>query len=144
MSELLFGFKDLTSTESSQSIFDFGSLLFSDSYLRQFNNKRYTFYVKFIVGLANPSVLEKFFYTTANVKHYKDVLTEKVKTFGNIIKKFNENLSSDEKEKIITNLKNVLRYKYNFSEDALKNIGDTIKYGGLLRKYGGKKRYKSK
>ena len=64
MAHLLLGFKDLVNSSPNNSIFDLSSLFFDDSYLKSISPKRYNFYVKFVSGLSNPAVLEKFFYKT--------------------------------------------------------------------------------
>jgi len=127
-SGILFGFKDLVNSSSqSISIFDLSSILFNDSYLKNINPKRYNFYVKFVSGLSNPEVLQKFFYKTKEAKLYKQELDEKIIDFINILKNLNSNISKDELNKISENISNTLKSRYNLSDDASNKIKEFIK-----------------
>jgi len=130
-SGILFGFKDLAnSTSQSISIFDLSSILFKDSYLKSLSPKRYNFYVKFVSGLSNPEVLEKFFYKTKEAKLYKQELNEKVADFVNILKKVNENFDKEKITEITGNITNTLKDRYNLSDDAVGKIKDMVKISG--------------
>ena len=135
-SGILFGFKDLVnSTSQSISIFDLSSILFNDSYLKSLSPKRYNFYIKFVNGLSNPQVLERFFYKTKEAKLYKQELNEKVANFINILKKLNTNISQDEITKISDNISNNLKDRFNLTDDATNKIKDMIvaKKGGFYK-----------
>lgn len=130
-SGILFGFKDLAnSTSQSISIFDLSSILFKDSYLKSLSPKRYNFYVKFVSGLSNPEVLEKFFYKTKEAKLYKQELNEKIADFVNILKKVNENFDKNKITEITGNITNTLKDRYNLSDDAINKIKDMVKISG--------------
>lgn len=135
-SGILFGFKDLVnSTSQSISIFDLSSILFNDSYLKTLSPKRYNFYIKFINGLSNPEVLEKFFYKTKEAKLYKQELNEKIVNFINILKKLNSSISNDEINKMSENISNNLKERFNLTDDASNKIKDMIKMkkGGFYK-----------
>lgn len=131
MSELLFGFKDLVNTgSSSSSFFDISSILLNDSYLKAISPKRFNFYVKFISGLGNPDALEKFLYKTKDTREFKEELVQKAIKFNEILKKFYENLNEEDRNKIITNIKKILKNKYKYNDDIIENIALTMKRGG--------------
>lgn len=135
-SGILFGFKDLVnSTSKSISIFDLSSIIFNDSYLKSLSPKRYNFYMKFVSGLSNPEVLEKFFYKTKEAKLYKQELNEKIVNFINILKKLNTNITNTEIAKISENISNNLKDKFNLTDDAKTKIKDMIssKKGGFYK-----------
>jgi len=127
-SGLLFGFKDLVNSSSSGvSIFDLSSILFKDSYLKFISPNRYNFYVKFVSGLSNPEVLEKFFYKTKEAKIYKEDLNEKIANFVNILNKLNKNVSNS--DKIKTNIKDIIKNRFNLNDNAADKIKDMLKGG---------------
>lgn len=132
MSELLFGFKDLinVSSQSNQSFFDLGSILFNDSYLKAISPKRYNFYVKFVSGLGNPEALEQFFYKTKDTREFKGELRDKALKFNKVLKKLYENLDENTRDKIIKNIKATLKNKYNYNDETTDKIISTLKYGG--------------
>jgi hypothetical protein len=132
MSELLFGFKDLinVSSQTNQSFFDLGSILFNDSYLKAISPKRYNFYVKFVSGLGNPEALEQFFYKTKDTREFKTELREKALKFNKVLKKLYENLDKDTRDNIIKCIKATLKNKYNYNDETTDKIISTLKYGG--------------
>ena len=132
MSELLFGFKDLinVSSQTNQSFFDLGSILFNDSYLKAISPKRYNFYVKFVSGLGNPEALEQFFYKTKDTREFKTELREKALKFNKVLKKLYENLDKDTRDNIIKSIKATLKNKYNYNDETTDKIISTLKYGG--------------
>lgn len=133
MSDLLFGFKDLINTGSgtNRSFFDLGSIIFNDSYLKAISPKRYNFYVKFVSGLGNPEALEQFFYKTKDTRDFKEELNEKAKKFNTILKKLYENMDEGDREKVIRNIKQTLKNKFNYKDDTVDKIASTLKmYGG--------------
>jgi len=133
MSELLFGFKDLINTgESNQSIFDIASLIFNDDILKKYNKKRYIFYTKFIAGLSNPAVLEKFFHKVKEVKNFTESYEDKIKTFVKLVEKLNTNVDKRERDNIITSVKSILKNKYKVNEELIDNALDKA-----LKNYGG-------
>ena len=106
MTELLFGFKDLLNTSNPNTpIFNLGSLVLTDSFVRKFNPQRYNFYVKFVNGLADPVNLNKFLYTTKDSKVYYTDMQMKLANINKSIK----NLSDENKTKFINNLKIALK-----------------------------------
>jgi len=126
-SSLLFGFKDLVNSSSSRtSLLDLTSILFKDSYLKSLSPKRYNFYIKFVNGLANPEVLEKFFYKTKDAKLYKQELNEKISKFADLVKKLYQNLNENEANQIRDNLINSIKDKYNLSDEAVSKLKEMI------------------
>ncbi len=137
MSELLFGFKDLVNTgEKSQSIFDIASLIFNDDILKKYNRKRFIFYTKFIAGLSNPAVLERFFHKIKDVKNFTESYEDKIKHFVTLIEKLNANVDKKERDNIILNVKTILKNKYNINEELIDNALDKAlkTYGGASEK----------
>jgi len=137
MSELLFGFRDLTNvTDPSKSIINLSSFILSDTFVRKFNPKRYSFYVKFLSGLSNPANLYKFLYKTHESKVYHDDLVNKIK----LISKSLHLLSDNDRKKVIENLKLVLLNKDDDDKDG--KYAAIIKYIETLNKpiTGGKKK----
>jgi hypothetical protein len=140
MSELLFGFRDLTNvTDPSKSIINLSSFILSDTFVRKFNPKRYSFYVKFLSGLSNPANLYKFLYKTHESKVYHDDLVNKIK----LISKSLHLLSENDRKKVIENLKLVLLNKDD--DDKNGKYAAIIKYIETLNKdkssiNGGKKK----
>ena len=133
MSELLFGFKDLINTgESNQSIFDIASLIFNDDLLKKYNRKRFTFYTKFISGLSNPQVLERFFHKIKEVKTFTESYEDKIKHFASLVEKLNTNVDKKERDNIISNIKSILKNKYSINEEIVDNALDKA-----LKTYGG-------
>jgi hypothetical protein len=133
MSELLFGFKDLVNTgENTQSIFDIASLIFNDDILKKYNRKRFIFYTKFIAGLSNPAVLERFFHKIKDVKNFTESYEDKIKHFVTLIEKLNANVDKKERDNIILNVKTILKNKYNINEELIDNALDKA-----LKTYGG-------
>jgi len=127
--QLLFGFKNLVNANPNTSIFDYGSILFDDTYLKSINPGRYRYYIKFVNGLADPLVLEKFIYKTKEAKDYKENLNEKIIKLTTLIKRAQTNMISNEYDKLKDNVKNVIEEKYNpdiatiFTENLLKKGG---------------------
>jgi len=137
MSELLFGFKDLVNTgENTQSIFDIASLIFNDDILKKYNRKRFIFYTKFIAGLSNPAVLERFFHNIKDVKNFTESYEDKIKHFVTLIEKLNANVDKKERDNIILNVKTILKNKYNINEELIDNALDKAlkTYGGASEK----------
>ncbi len=133
MSELLFGFKDLVNTgEKTQSIFDIASLIFNDDILKKYNKKRFIFYTKFVAGLSNPAVLERFFHKIKDVKNFTESFNDKIKHFVTLIEKLNSNVDRRERDNIILNVKTILKNKYNINEELIDNALDKA-----LKTYGG-------
>jgi len=131
-SGILFGFKDLINSTppSKKSIFDLSSFIFKDSYLKSINPKRYNFYMKFVNGLSNPEILEKFFYTTKESKIYKQELNEKIAKLIDVIKQLNSNNSSDEANKIKEDIISSIKDRYNLSDEAVNKLKTITKGGG--------------
>jgi hypothetical protein len=111
MSELLFGFRDLTNIRDpkKQESFNIGSYLMNDEYVRKFNPKRYAFYIKFLTGLSNPSNLYKFLYKTNESKIYHEELSKKIAKVSSGLK----NLSHSQVTKVLANLKLILKDSNN-------------------------------
>jgi len=145
MSQLLFGFKNLVNTSPNASIFDYGSFLFDDTYLKQINPRRYRYYIKFVNGLADPIVLEKFLYKTKEAKEYKEDLNEKIIKLTTLLKRANTNMTTNDYSKLKNNIKTVIEEKYNAdtaelltnnlfkggTADGDSKIEDTIQYSQL-------------
>jgi len=123
MAELIFGFRDLTNIKNPNTpTFNLSSLIIPDSFVRQFNSKRYNFYVKFINGLKDPDTLSKFLYTLHDAKIYHTDLQEKI---ANISKNLNI-LNAKDREKVVDNLKHILENnKYDKLYDVIKNFRKT-------------------
>jgi hypothetical protein len=107
MSELLFGFRDLTNIRDPKReiTFNIGSFLMNEEYVRKFNPKRYAFYIKFLTGLSNPSNLYKFLYKTNESKIYHEELSKKIAKVSAGLKK----LSPSQVTKVIANLRLILK-----------------------------------
>ncbi len=120
MAELLFGFKDLTNIRNPNTpILNLSTLIIPDSFVRQFNSKRYNFYIKFINGLKDPDTLNKFLYTLRDAKiHYKDVQEKIIK-----ISKGLNLLSAKDRNKVVDNLKNLIdNNKYDKLFEVIQNF----------------------
>ena len=130
MSHLLFGFRDLVNSNPNNSVFDLSSLFFDDSYLKSLSPKRYNFYVKFVSGLSNPSVLEKFFYKTKEARDFKDELNTKASNLANLISRLNNNFNQDEKAKIVDDIMKTIQNKYQLNDDNFSKLDDFLKKGG--------------
>jgi len=126
MAHLIFGFKDLVNTNPNNSLFDVSSLLFDDTYLKTISPNRYNFYVKFISGLSNPAVLEKFFYKVKESKDYRESLNKKIKHLSLLIKRLNSNFDSSDKNKIIEDISNVIKNKFKLDETQANRIGELL------------------
>jgi hypothetical protein len=126
MSELLFGFRDLTNIRDPkrQATLNIGSLIMNDEYVRKFSPQRYAFYVKFLTGLSNPSNLYRFLYKTNESKIYHEELANKISKVSNGLK----NLTPTEASKVITNLRSIL--KDNKYEDLISAIESKKRTGG--------------
>lgn len=106
MTELLFGFKDLLNASNPNTpILNLSSLILTDNFVRKFNPKRYNFYVKFVNGLSNPANLYKFLYTTKESKVYNLDMQSKLENINKSLKQ----LSEDDKNKVVSNLKLALK-----------------------------------
>jgi hypothetical protein len=132
MAELLYGFKDLTNIRNPNTpIFNLSSLIIPDSFVRQFNSKRYNFYVKFINGLKDPDTLYKFLYTLRDAKIYHTDLQEKIAK----ISKGLSILSDTDRNKVVDNLKNLIdNSKYDKLFDVIKNFKKTGGDGYVINK----------
>jgi hypothetical protein len=131
MSHLLFGFRDLVNSNPNNSVFDLSSFFFDDSYLKSLSPKRYNFYVKFVSGLSNPSVLEKFFYKTKESRDYKDELNTKASNLANLINRLNTNFDKNERNKIVDDIMNTIKNKYKMNDDNLNKLDELLKKGGV-------------
>ena len=129
MSELLFGFKDIVNSSPNKSIFDLSSFIIQDSYLRSFNPKRYKFYVKFMNGLSNPEVLEKFLYKVKETKETKKNLDDKLLKLTGLLSNL-YNKEEGEQNNIIQNIKEVIKNKYNLSDNAEELVEKMLKKSG--------------
>jgi hypothetical protein len=130
MSHLLFGFRDLVNSNPNNSAFDLSSFFFDDSYLKSLSPKRYNFYVKFVSGLSNPSVLEKFFYKTKESRDYKDELNTKASNLANLINRLNTNFDKNERNKIVDDIMTTIKNKYKLNDDNLNKLDDVFKVKG--------------
>jgi len=130
MSHLILGFKDLVNSSPNNSIFDLSSLFFDDTYLKSISPKRYNFYVKFVSGLSNPSVLEKFFYKTKEARDFKSDLNNKASILANLITRLNNNYNKADKDKIIEDISNAIKNKFKLNESNIEKIDDILKKGG--------------
>ena len=130
MAHLLLGFKDLVNSSPNNSIFDLSSLFFDDSYLKSISPKRYNFYVKFVSGLSNPAVLEKFFYKTKEARDYKSEINTKASILANLISRLNNNFSKEDKNKIIDDITSTIKHKFKLDESNTSKIDDLLKKGG--------------
>lgn len=130
MANLFFGFKDLVNSyPSGKSVFDLSSFLISDKQLKSISPKRYNFYIKFVNGLADPEVLEKFFYKTKEAKVFKQDLNEKIAKFADIIAKLNRNSSAEDARKIKENIANTIKERYNLSDDVASKLNNMMSGG---------------
>ena len=126
MAHLIFGFKDLVNPNPNNSLFDVSSLLFDDTYLKTISPNRYNFYVKFVSGLSNPAVLEKFFYKVKESKDYRESLNKKIKHLSLLIKRLNSNFDSSDKNKIIEDITSVIKNKFKLDETQANKIGELL------------------
>ena len=129
MAHLIFGFKDLVNPNPNNSLFDVSSLLFDDTYLKSISPNRYNFYVKFVSGLSNPAVLERFFYKVKESKDYRESLNKKIKHLSLLIKRLNSNFDSSDKNKIIEDITNVIKNKFKLDETQANKIGELLDTG---------------
>jgi hypothetical protein len=127
MSELLFGFKDIVNSSPNKSVFNLSSFIIQDSYLRSFNPKRYKFYVKFMNGLSNPEVLENFLYKVKETKETKANLDDKLLKLTGLLSNLYNN---DDSDKIIKDVKETIKNKYNLSDNAEELVEKMLKKGG--------------
>jgi len=134
MTELLFGFKDIVNSSPNRPIFDLSSFIIQDSYLRSFNPKRYKFYVKFMNGLSNPEVLEQFLYKVKETKETKFNLDDKLLKLTGLLSSL-YNKAPDEQDDIVKNIKQVMKNKYNLSDNAEELIEKMLKQKGGADKY---------
>jgi hypothetical protein len=123
MAELLYGFRDLANIRNPNvPVFNLGSLIIPDSFVRQFNSKRYNFYVKFVNGLKDPDTLTKFLYTLRDARVYHADLQEKIAK----ISKGLSVLSQTDRKKVVENLKLLIdNNKYNKLFDVIQNYKKT-------------------
>lgn len=120
MAELLFNFRDLTSVSDPKTpILNLGSMVIPDSFVRKFNPKSYNFYIKFINGLSNPSNLYRFLYTMRDAKSYHNDIETRLSTIAKSLKL----LSSEDRKKVIENLKTALN---SSNDDKYSNLFNTI------------------
>jgi hypothetical protein len=126
MAHLLYGFRDLVNISPNNISIDISSLLLDDSYLKKLSPNRYNFYVKFIEGLSNPYVLEKFLYKTKEAKDYKVALNQKVAKLANLIKRLNNNFDTTDKNKIIENISNVIKGKFKIDDVNMNKITNLL------------------
>lgn len=127
MAHLLFGFRDLINPNPNASVFDVTSLLLDDSYLKSVNPNRYNFYIKFVAGLSNPSVLEQFFYKTKEAKDYRNSLKSKVKHLAKLINRLNNNFDENERNKLIENITSTIKNKFKLEDNQLDSLEDALK-----------------
>lgn len=132
MSHLLFGFRDLVNSNPNNSAFDLSSFFFDDSYLKALSPKRYNFYVKFVSGLSNPTVLEKFFYKTKEARDFKVEFNEKATKLANLINQLNTNFDETDKNKIVDDILRTIQNKYKFNDDNANKLEELLKKGGAL------------
>lgn len=124
MAEFLFGFKDLVNVSNPNTpIFNLGSLLISDNFVRKFNPKRYNFYVKFVNGLSDPANLYRFLYTTKDSKSYHQTLQTKIENLNKSLK----SLNTEDKQNVIEKLKLLLNTKdKSKNSEQYNNLFDVI------------------
>ena len=138
MSELLFGFRNLTNIrDPKRNMFlNLGSFLMDDEYVRKFNPKRYAFYIKFLTGLSNPTTLYKFLYKTNESKIFHQELSNRISKITSGLSK----LTPLQRIRVLKNLKILLNDENN-KYDSLINALDenTIKYTGGADTYTVKK-----
>lgn len=132
MTSLLFGFKDLVNSyPTGKSIFDLSSFLINDKQLKLINPKRYNFYIKFLNGLSNPLILEKFFYKTKEAKLYKQELNNKLAKFADLIRKLNINNNEQDANIIKKNITETIKNKYNLSDDVATKLNEMMSGGAI-------------
>jgi hypothetical protein len=130
MSHLLFGFRDLVNSNPNNSAFDLSSFFFDDTYLKAISPKRYNFYVKFVSGLSNPTVLEKFFYKTKEARDFKLEYNEKATNLANLINRLNTNFDETDKAKIIDDILRTIQNRYKLNDDNTNTLEELLKKGG--------------
>lgn len=126
MTHLLFGFRDLINTNPNASVFDITSILLDDTYLKSISPNRYNFYIKFVAGLSNPSVLEQFFYKTREAKDYRNTVKTKVEKLATLIGKLNTNFDEKDKKEIIDDITTVIKNKFNLDNRQLDKISSVL------------------
>jgi hypothetical protein len=130
MSHLLFGFRDLVNSNPNNSAFDLSSFFFDDTYLKSISPKRYNFYVKFVSGLSNPTVLEKFFYKTKEARDFKLEYNEKATNLASLINRLNTNFDETDKNKIIDDILRTIQNRYKLNDDNTNTLEELLKKGG--------------
>jgi len=131
MSELLFGFRDLPNIRDPNRnvMLNIGSFFMNDEYVRKFNPKRYSFYIKFLSGLTNPDNLYRFMYKTNESKVYHEELAGKIKKITESLSKMN----AKQRERVVSNLKTIIENKdsdkYSELFTSIKNYTTPITGG---------------
>lgn len=132
MSELLFGFRDLPNIRDPNRnvLLNIGSFFMNDEYVRKFNQKRYSFYIKFLSGLSNPNNLYRFMYKTNESKVYHEELAGQIKKITESLSKMN----AKQRERVVNNLKTIVENKdsdkYSELFTSIKNYATTTTGGG--------------
>jgi len=131
MSELLFGFRDLPNIRDPNRnvMLNIGSFFMNDEYVRKFNPKRYSFYIKFLSGLTNPDNLYRFMYKTNESKVYHEELAGQIKKITESLSKMN----AKQRERVVSNLKTIIENKdsdkYSELFTSIKNYTTPITGG---------------
>ena len=126
MAHLLYGFRDLVNMSPNYSVIDISSLLFDDTYLKKLSPKRYNFYVKFLAGLSNPYVLEKFLYKTREAKDFNIALKQKTAKLAELINRLNSNFDKEDRTKIIENIMGVIKNKFKINDTNANKLTDIL------------------
>lgn len=134
MSELLFGFRNLTNIrDPKRNMFlNLGSFLMDDEYVRKFNHKRYAFYIKFLTGLSNPTTLYKFLYKTNESKIFHQELSNRISKITSGLSK----LTPSQRIRVLKNLKILLNDENNKYDSIINALDEnTKKYTGGADNY---------
>lgn len=125
MAELLFGFKDLLNASNPNTpILNLSSLILTDNFVRKFNPKRYNFYVKFVNGLSDPANLYKFLYTTKESKVYNLDMQSKLENINKSLRQ----LSDDDRNKVVSNLKLALKPLNDNMDDKYNELFNILQH----------------
>jgi hypothetical protein len=138
MSELLFGFRNLTNIrDPKRNMFlNLGSFLMDDEYVRKFNPKRYAFYIKFLTGLSNPTTLYKFLYKTNESKIFHQELSNRISKITSGLSK----LTPSQRIRVLKNLKILLNDENNKYDSLINALDENTKiYTGGADTYSVKK-----
>ena len=126
MANLIFGFKNLVNPSSNVSLFDLTSFLFNDSYLKSLSPERYNFYIKFVSGLSNPKILEKFFFRTKQSKNFKQEFNNKIMILSKLIDRLNTNFDDTDRRNIIENITTIIKNKFKYNDENMSKITNLL------------------